>query len=171
MVLLQGLGDLIGLGVFLREKRLLSSHPTLEPRHVKNTRDWCHRQRVTSTCQILRQQPPWYVLFLSFQEFLEGQSVDGNVTGLLVLPKQLMFIWSLWETLFLLLVAMLTFEEDKFSIMAFICCVYVFRQADPKERNGHRVIIENPVSPDPPEPLTLRVAETEKVRERKLWSS
>lgn len=55
---------------------------------------------------------------------------------------------------------LLTFEEHKFSIMAFVCSVYVFRQADPEERNGHGVIIKNPVPSDPPEPPTLRGTES-----------
>lgn len=50
---------------------------------------------------------------------------------------------------------MQTFKEDKFPIMPFVCSIYVLRKPRPKEGDRHRVIIQNTVPPNPPEPTTL----------------
>lgn len=48
-----------------------------------------------------------------------------------------------------------TFKEHKFPIMPFIGSVYVLWKPYPEEGDWHRVIIQNPVPPNPPEPTTL----------------
>lgn len=48
-----------------------------------------------------------------------------------------------------------TFKEDKFAIVALVGGVNVAGQADPEDRYGHGVVIQDPVPPHTPEPATL----------------
>lgn len=51
---------------------------------------------------------------------------------------------------------MRTFEEDKFAVVALVGGINVAGEADPEDRYGHRVIIQDPVPPHTPEPATLQ---------------
>lgn len=48
-----------------------------------------------------------------------------------------------------------TFEKDKFAVVALVGSVDVVGEADPEDRYGHGVVIQDPVPPHTPEPATL----------------
>ena len=48
-----------------------------------------------------------------------------------------------------------TFKEDKFPIVSLIGSIYVPRQASPEVSDGHGVVVQDPVSPNSPEPSPL----------------
>lgn len=48
-----------------------------------------------------------------------------------------------------------TFEKHESAVMSLVRCVNVSWQASPEVPNGHGVVIQHAVSPDPPEPATL----------------
>lgn len=48
-----------------------------------------------------------------------------------------------------------TFEKDKFAVVALVGGVDVTGEADPEDRYGHGVVIQDPVPPHAPEPATL----------------
>ena len=51
--------------------------------------------------------------------------------------------------------ALLTFKEDKSPVVPLVGSVDVPRQSPPEVPDGHGVVVQHPIVPDPPEPLAL----------------
>lgn len=51
--------------------------------------------------------------------------------------------------------SLLTFKEDEPPVMPLIGCINVPREAPPEVSDGHGVVVQHPVVPDPPEPPAL----------------
>lgn len=69
---------------------------------------------------------------------------------------------ALWGALGVLLppqpshpASVLTFKEDEPPVMPLIGSIDVPREAPPEVSNGHGVVVQHPVVPDPPEPPAL----------------
>lgn len=51
--------------------------------------------------------------------------------------------------------ALLTFKEDKSPVVPLVGSIDVTRQSPPEVPDGHGVVVQHPIVPDPPEPLAL----------------
>lgn len=51
---------------------------------------------------------------------------------------------------------LLTFKEDEPAVVSLVSGIDVAGQTPPEVTNGHRVVIQDPVPANPPEPPTLQ---------------
>lgn len=56
---------------------------------------------------------------------------------------------------------LLTFEEDKTTVLALVSSADVTRQTTPEVPNGHGIVVQDAVVPDSPEPAALGRARCE----------